>query len=96
MIAGGGVEPPYDYWQSTLTDGSFEDVYEALTDVVAQLEDAQLPLADSLACYELGMRLAERCERFLEEAELRISRLDELGSGDVVPADDFDIDDEDL
>lgn len=96
MIADGGTAPPYDYWQSTLTDGSFEDVYEALTDVVAQLEDAQLPLADSLACYELGMRLAERCERFLEEAELRISRLDELGSGDVVPADDFDIDDEDL
>ena len=96
MIAGGGVDPPYDYWHSTLTDGSFEDVYEALTDVVAQLEDAQLPLADSLACYELGVRLAERCERFLEEAELRISRLDELGSGDVVPADDFDIDDEDL
>ena len=79
MIAEGEADPPYAVWRSTLAEGSFEDVYEALTAVVTQLEDARLPLADSLACYELGMRLAERCERYLEEAELRISRLDEVG-----------------
>lgn len=83
MIAEGGADPPYAVWEATLAEGSFEDVYEALTAIVGQLEDARLPLADSLACYELGMRLAERCERYLEEAELRISRLDEVGAGSL-------------
>lgn len=91
MIAEGEADPPYAAWRSTLADGSFEDVYEALSAVVGQLEDARLPLADSLACYELGMRLAERCERYLEEAELRISRLDEGGTG-ATAADDSETD----
>lgn len=95
MTAAGEGDPPYAVWQSTLTNGSFEDVYEALSAVVSQLEDARLPLADSLACYELGMRLAERCERFLEEAELRISRLDEGGAA-TVTIDDLGGDDGDL
>lgn len=71
-------QPTFELWESVLENGSFEEVYEALTTVVAQLEESQLSLEDSLACYELGVRLAARCEQFLEEAELRISRLDEL------------------
>lgn len=90
------VKPAYDMWESILDDGSFEDVYEALSTVVAQLEDARLPLADSVACYELGMRLAARCERFLEEAELRISRLDEVGASPILAADESDGDDDDF
>ncbi len=81
--------PMYETWESILDDGSFEDVYEALTTVVSHLEDSALPLADSLACYELGRRLAERCERFLRDAELRISRLDEMGAGAKSAGDDF-------
>lgn len=69
--------PSFEQWREVLAEGSFEEVYEALETVVAQLEDARLPLADSLECYELGMRLAARCDQYLEEAELRISRLDE-------------------
>ena len=74
-------QPTFALWESILENGSFEDVYEALATVVAQLEEAQLSLEDSLACYELGVRLAARCEQFLEEAELRISRLDEMSPG---------------
>ncbi len=90
------AKPSYDMWESILDDGSFEDVYEALTTVVAQLEDSRLPLADSVACYELGMRLAARCERFLQEAELRISRLDEVGAGPTLADDEPDGADDDF
>ena len=96
MSADSTPQPEYAAWDSTLDQGSFEEVYDALAAVVAHLEDARLPLADSLACYELGMRLAHRCERYLEEAELRISRLDEIGAGAMIAdaGDDDDPDDD--
>ncbi len=68
---------PFAEWEWALTAGSFEEVFATLEAVVGHLEDGQLPLAESIACYELGMRLAERCEQFLSEAELRVSRLEE-------------------
>ncbi|MBA2521468.1 MAG: exodeoxyribonuclease VII small subunit [Chloroflexia bacterium] len=93
MTNGPGNRPTYDQWSSILDEGSFEEVYDALETVVAHLEDAHLPLADALACYELGMRLAARCDRYLQEAELRISRLDEdtarAAADDDPLADDF-------
>ena len=67
---------PYDAWRAALADGSYEDVARALEEVVARLEQGQLRLADSIACYELGVQLAERCEKILAEAELRVSRLE--------------------
>lgn len=74
-------QPTFALWEAMLDNGSFEEVYETLATVVAQLEEAQLSLEDSLACYELGVRLAARCEQFLDNAELRITRLDELSPG---------------
>ena len=67
-------------WERSLTDGTFEEVFAALEAVVARLEEGQLPLAESVACYELGVRLAERCDRFLDEAELRVSRLETIAA----------------
>ena len=77
-----GERPPIPFaeWEWALTEGTFEEVFATLEAVVAHLEDGQLPLAESVACYELGMRLAERCERFLAEAELRVSRLEEAAA----------------
>lgn len=67
-------------WEQSLVDGTFEEVFAALEAVVARLEEGQLPLADSVACYELGVRLAERCDRFLNEAELRVSRIESIAT----------------
>ncbi len=71
---------PFAEWEWALTEGSFEEVYATLEAVVAHLEDGRLPLAESVSCYELGVRLAERCDRFLAEAELRVSRLEEAAA----------------
>ncbi len=67
---------PIDRWMSALERGSFEEVLAVLEEVVDRLEEGQLALADSVDCFELGMRLADRCDRFLTEAELRVSRLE--------------------
>ena len=80
MNNGGRPATPFAEWEWALTEGTFEEVFATLEAVVAHLEDGRLPLAESVACYELGMRLAERCERFLAEAELRVSRLEEVAA----------------
>lgn len=72
--------PPYADWERALIDGSFEEVFSTLEAVVACLEEGRLSLADAVGCYELGVRLAERCERFLSEAELRVSRLEDAAA----------------
>ena len=75
----GSVERVAD-WERALAAGSFEEVFAALEQVVTRLEDGQLSLAESVSCYELGVRLAERCDRFLEEAELRVSQLESIAA----------------
>ena len=71
---------PFAAWEWALTEGTFEEVFATLEEVVGHLEDGRLPLVESVACYELGVRLAERCERFLTEAELWVSRLEEIAA----------------
>ncbi|MCY3903693.1 MAG: exodeoxyribonuclease VII small subunit [Caldilineaceae bacterium] len=53
---------------------SYEDSYRQLQEVLERLEAADLPLAESLDLYESGMKLAARCGKLLEEAELRVRK----------------------
>lgn len=53
----------------------FEEQLEELDSIVAALEDGKLPLDEALTLYERGMRLAQSCQRRLDDAELRVSRL---------------------
>lgn len=69
-------------WGWALAEGTFEQCFAALDEVVAHLENGNLPLAETVACFELGVRLAERCEAFLADAELRISEIAGDGDGD--------------
>ncbi|MCC6313268.1 MAG: exodeoxyribonuclease VII small subunit [Thermomicrobiales bacterium] len=88
---------PFAEWEWTLDGGAFEDVYTALDAVVAHLESGNLSLSETMDCYELGMRLASRCEQMLAEAELRVGHIDAALAGDAEPAaappgDEFEID----
>ncbi|HEY7598927.1 MAG TPA: exodeoxyribonuclease VII small subunit [Candidatus Limnocylindrales bacterium] len=51
--------------------------------VVEKLEQGNLPLEESIALFEQGVRLQRRCERLLSEAELRFQRLVEQAGGKV-------------
>ncbi len=55
--------------------GQFEEIYGELQAVIAKLEDGGLSLEASVSLYEQGMALATRCEKILQESELRITRL---------------------
>lgn len=56
---------------------SFEELFRRLEEAVGKLEEGGLPLEEALALYEEGMRLAQRCQEMLDQAELRVTRLQE-------------------
>jgi exodeoxyribonuclease VII small subunit len=57
---------------------SFEAAYRELQQVVAQLEDgglAGLDIERAVRLFERGSQLVRVCERIVDEAELRVTRL---------------------
>jgi exodeoxyribonuclease VII small subunit len=54
---------------------SFEVAFRELQQVVEQLEDGGLELERAVQLYERGTQLAQTCERSIEAAELRVTRL---------------------
>lgn len=60
---------------------AFEETMGRLDATVNALEGGQLPLEDALRLYEEGVRLAQRCQQMLDQAELRIQRL-QVRAGD--------------
>lgn len=65
----------------------FEKAYEQLGEIVKKLEEGELPLDESMALFEEGMRLERLCEQRLDQAELKISELirREGGAVDIEP-----------
>ncbi len=59
---------------------SFEAGLEELERIVKELEMGDLPLEQSLALFENGMRLSAECKRQLESAETRVEVLMRKGS----------------
>jgi exodeoxyribonuclease VII small subunit len=55
---------------------SFEEAYQRLSEIVDQLERGALSLEESLALYERGRALIAFCQQKIENAELRIQRID--------------------
>jgi exodeoxyribonuclease VII small subunit len=54
---------------------SFEAAYGELQQVVAQLEDGSLDLERAVQLFERGSQLVAACERIVDAAELRVTRL---------------------
>src|SRR5437764_13038834 len=71
--------------EETLSPRTFEASLEELERIAKELEKGDLPLEQSLALFESGMRLSAECKRQLEEAESRIEILMKRGA-EVVPA----------
>jgi len=60
---------------------TFEQLYERLEEVTRRLEAGDLGLEDSVALYEEGMELAQRCQRLLGDVEQRIETLRQAFDG---------------
>lgn len=59
----------------------FDEALAELQRTVVALEAGGQPLEESLALYERGVALHERCARLLADAELRVKRLVERAGG---------------
>ena len=61
--------------ENTNPELTFEQALAQLTDLVKKMESGALPLADSVAAYEQGMKLKAYLEQVLKTAELKIEQL---------------------
>ncbi len=61
----------------------YDKALAELRAVVERLEAGNLPLEESMALFELGVLLQERCEGVIDRAELRFQRLVESAGGHV-------------
>lgn len=68
----------------TAKPASFEKNLESLDRIVAELEDAELPLEKALELYEEGMGLTGVCQQQLESAEGRVEVLRKRAGGKLV------------
>ena len=60
-----------------IADLTFEQAFAELEESVRTLERGDLPLEESLALYERGQELAAYCAKLLDEAELKITQIEE-------------------
>lgn len=61
----------------------FEQALKKLEAVVDALEGGELPLEQLLAQFEEGTKLVKVCQSKLEEAELKIQKLEKNAAGEV-------------
>lgn len=54
---------------------TFEDALSRLESIVAQLEDGDLPLEESLKLFEEGIKLSRFCNQRLNEAQKKVEVL---------------------
>ena len=59
---------------------NFESSLKKLEKIVAELEEGNIDLDDSIKSFEEGVMLVKECQKHLSEAELKVEQL--LDSGD--------------
>lgn len=60
---------------SAAAPSTFEAALADLQQVVAELETGGVDLERALALYQRGIELADACDRLIQAAELRVTRL---------------------
>ncbi|MBL7157521.1 MAG: exodeoxyribonuclease VII small subunit [Candidatus Omnitrophica bacterium] len=61
----------------------FEEALKNLQEIVEKLESGDLPLEESLARYEEGVRLVRICQKKLEQAKKKIEILVKTKNGKI-------------
>lgn len=86
-----GLTPGKDRNPDPGTEGlSFEVAMERLGTIVEKLESGELPLEESLRCFEEGMALSQRASELLGQAERKVEILTRAqdGTARAVPFED--------
>ena len=66
-----------DEFMTTNKKSTFESQIEALEEIVNHLEKGDLPLNESLAQFEKGIKLTKDCQNILSKAEQKVMLLSE-------------------
>lgn len=66
--------------ESETIELGFEQALKRLNTLVEQLESGRLPLEESVAAFEEGVRLTRRCEALLDSADQRLQILNKEGN----------------
>jgi exodeoxyribonuclease VII small subunit len=69
------AQTPLDLDSASEEAVNFETLFGRLETTAAQLQDGKLTLDQSVALYEQGMEIAERCQALLTDVEQRIEIL---------------------
>ena len=69
--------------QTPVDEMSFEDAMRELEKVVGDLERCDVPLEQSIALYERGAQLKQRCQTKLKEAEEKVALITQEGDGTI-------------
>lgn len=59
----------------------FEESLKRLDSIVRKLEDTSVSLEESIKLYEEGMEISRYCTKILDEAVLKIEKIDESTDG---------------
>lgn len=70
---------------------SFERAIEELESIVRRLEDGKVPLEESVAIYERGEALKQRCEELLRQAEARVDKITTGANGQANGTEPLDV-----
>ena len=62
---------------NNVNEVSFEQALNQLTELVEKLESGELPLEESVAAFEQGVKFSRRCEALLDQAEQRLQVLND-------------------
>ena len=72
---------------------TFEESLKRLERITEEIERGEVGLEESIAKYEEGMKLINRCRTMLTKAEQRIEKLSPTPSGDLKAGDARDLTD---
>lgn len=64
-------------WRAVAEDATFEETLHALDEVVDYLQTGGLTLDEAVSVYQVGVDLTLRCEQLLNDAQIRVSRIED-------------------
>lgn len=72
--------------QEEIEKMEFETALQELEEIVKKLEDGKSSLKDAVALYERGILLKKRCDKILEEVQLKLNKIscDKDGNVNIV------------
>ena len=72
--------------ENSIEKMNFEQAIKELTEIVAKIEQGQIPLQESIDQYEKGMTLIKHCREILQKAEKRIEKISKTDDKKQNPA----------